>query len=128
MVCAGWVIQVGSDYAAMVTETGTVLQWEKDAMAGMEMPDGLSYPDQILYLELRMLYHQYHQKIVDRETAVREKKKMIKQYQDLKFREKMGEHWVDLIRLTECARTEYRKNPCHENAMKLIRTIEGMKP
>lgn len=119
---------MGSDCAAMVTETGTVLQWEKDAMAGMEMPDGLSYPDQILYLELRMLYHQYHQKIVDRETAVREKKKMIKQYQDLKFREKMGEHWVDLIRLTECARTEYRKNPCHENAMKLIRTIEGMKP
>lgn len=112
----------------MADETGIVFPWEKDAMACLEMPNGLSYPDQILYLELRMLYHQYHQKIVDRETAVREKKKMIKQYQDLKFREKMGEHWVDLIRLTECARTEYRKNPCHENAMKLIRTIEGMKP
>ena len=111
----------------MVTETGTVFQWEKDAMAGAEMPDGLSYPDQILYLELRMLYHQYRQKIVDRETAVREKQKMIKQYQDLKFREKMGEHWVDLIRLTELARSEYRHNPCHENAMKLVETIEGMK-
>lgn len=127
MVCAGWVIQVGSDCTAMATETGTVFQLEKDAMAGMEMPDGLSYPDQILYLELRMLYHQYRQKIVDRETAVREKKKMIKQYQDLKFREKMGEHWVDLIRLTERARSEYRHNPCHENAMKLVETIEGMK-
>ena len=127
MVCAGWVIQVGSDCTAMATETGTVFQWEKCAMAGMEMPDGLSYPDQILYLELRMLYHQYRQKIVDRETAVREKQKMIKQYQDLKFRERMGEHWVDLIRLTERARSEYRNNPCHENAMKLVKTIEGMK-
>ena len=112
----------------MADETGVVLPWEKDAMAGAEMPDGLSYPDQILYLGLRMLYRQYYQKIIDRETAVREKKKMIKKYQGLKFREEMGDHWVEIIRLTECARTEYRKNPCHENAMKLIETIEGRKP
>ena len=112
----------------MNAETGLVLPYEKDAMAGQEMPDGLSYPDQILYLGLRMLYRQYYQKGIDRETAVREKKKMIKKYQDLKFREKMGDHWVEIIRLTECARAEYRKNPCHENAMKLIEIIEGRKP
>ena len=111
----------------MADETGVVLQWEKDAMSGAEMPDGLSYPDQILYLGLRMLYRQYYQKIIDRETAVLEKKKMIKQYQGLKFREEMGDHWVEIIRLTECARTEYRKNPCHENAMRLINIIEGKK-
>ena len=58
----------------MADETGIVLPWEKDAMAGLEMPDGLSYPDQILYLELRMLYHQYYQKIIGRETATKEKK------------------------------------------------------
>lgn len=50
----------------MAEETGIVLPWEKDAMAGLEMPDGLSYPDQILYLELRILYHQYFQKVIDR--------------------------------------------------------------
>ncbi len=112
----------------MNAETGLVLPYENDAMAGQEMPDGLSYPDQILYLGLRMLYRQYYQKAINRDTAVREKKKMIKQYQDLKFREKMGDHWVEIIRLTECARSEYRKNPCHENAMKLIEIIEGRKP
>ena len=111
----------------MADETGVVLPWEKNAMAGLEMPDGLSYPDQILYLGLRMLYRQYHQKIIDRETAVKEKKKMIEQYKDLKFREKMGDHWVEIIRLTELATSEYRKNPCHENAMKLIRILEGRK-
>ena len=58
----------------MADETGIVLPWEKDAMAGLEMPGGLSYPDQILYLELRMLYHQYYQKVIDRETATKEKK------------------------------------------------------
>ena len=113
--------------AMMANETGIVLQWEKDAMAGLEMPDGLSYPDQVLYLELRLLYRQYYQKVIDRETAVHEKKKMIEQYKDLKFREKMGDHWVEIIRLTELATSEYRKNPCHENAMKLIRILEGRK-
>lgn len=111
----------------MADETGIVLPYEKDAMAGSEMPDGLSYPDQVLYLELRLLYRQYYQKIIDRETAVKEKKKMIEQYKDLKFREKMGDHWVEIIRLTELATSEYRKNPCHENAMKLIRILEGRK-
>lgn len=111
----------------MADETGIVLPYENDAMAGLEMPDGLSYPDQILYLGLRMLYRQYYQKIISRETAVKEKKKMIEQYKDLKFREEMGDHWVEIIRLTELATSEYRKNPCHENAMKLIRILEGRK-
>ena len=111
----------------MADETGIVLPYEKGAMAGLEMPDGLSYPDQVLYLELRLLYRQYYQKVIDRETAVKEKKKMIEQYKDLKFREKMGDHWVEIIRLTELATSEYRKDPCHENAMKLIRILEGRK-
>ena len=111
--------------APMADETGIVLPWEKDAMAGLEMPDGLSYPDQILYLELRMLYHQYYQKIIYRETATNEKKKLLDEYRVIQFREKMGKQWVDAIRLTELARADYRKNPCHENAMKLIEIIEG---
>ena len=109
----------------MADETGIVLPWEKDAMAGLEMPDGLSYPDQILYLSLRMLYRQYYQKIIDRETATKEKKKLLDEYKVYQFREELEKQWVEIIRLTELARAEYRKNPCHENAMKLIDIIEG---
>ena len=111
----------------MADETGVVLPWEKDAMAGLEMPEGLSYPDQILYLELRMLYHQYFQKVIDRETATKEKKKLLDEYKIYQFREELEKLWVDIVRLTELARAEYRKNPCHENAMKLIDIIEGKK-
>ena len=111
----------------MADETGIVLQWEKDAMAGLEMPGGLSYPDQILYLCLRMLYHQYYQKIIDRETATKEKKKLLDEYKVYQFREELEKLWVDIVRLTELARADYRKNPCHENAMKLIDIIEGRK-
>ena len=111
----------------MADETGTVLPWEKDAMAGLEMPEGLSYPDQILYLCLRMLYRQYYQKVIDRETATKEKKKLLDEYKVYQFREELEKQWVEIIRLTELARAEYRKNPCHENAMKLIGIIEGKK-
>ena len=109
----------------MAEETGIVLPWEKDAMAGLEMPNGLSYPDQILYLSLRMLYRQYYQKIIERDTATKEKKKLLDEYKVYQFREELEKQWVEIIRLTELARAEYRKNPCHENAMKLIEIIEG---
>lgn len=111
----------------MSEETGIVLPWEKDAMAGLEMPKGLSYPDQILYLELRMLYHQYYQKVIDRDTATKEKKKLLDEYRIYKFQYELGNQCVETIRLTELARADYRKNPCHENAMKLIEIIEGKK-
>ena len=111
----------------MSEETGIVLPWEKDAMAGLEMPNGLSYPDQILYLSLRMLYRQYYQKIIERDTATNEKKKLLDEYKVYQFREELEKQWVETIRLTELARAEYRKNPCHENAMKLIDIIEGKK-
>lgn len=111
----------------MADETGIVLPWEKDAMAGLEIPDGLSYPDQILYLSLRMLYRQYYQKTIDRETATKEKKKLLDEYKVYQFREELEKQWVEIIRLTELARAEYRKKPCHENAMKLIDIIEGKK-
>ena len=111
----------------MSEETGIVLPWEKDAMAGLEMPNGLSYPDQILYLSLRMLYNQYFKKVIDRETATKEKKKLLHEYKCYQYQDEMWKQLVEVIRLTELARAEYRKNPCHENAMKLIDIIEGKK-
>ena len=111
----------------MADETGTVLPWEKDAMAGLEMPDGLGYPDQIIYLCLRNLYSQYFKKIIDRETATKEKKKLLHEYKCYQYQDKMGKECVEVIRLTVLAIADYRKNTCHENAMKLIDIIEGKK-
>lgn len=89
------------------------------------MPDGLPYPDQILYLSLRMLYDQYKKGIVGRDMAAREKRKLLAEHECLKYRERMGEHWVELIKRTDIARCEYRKNRTLENADKLIRAIDG---
>ena len=61
--------------------TGVTFPYEQQAMNGAEMPEKLEYPDQILYLSLRMLYAQLKQGIVDRPTAVREKKKLMQEYE-----------------------------------------------
>ena len=109
----------------MADETGIVLPWEKDAMTGLEIPDGLSYPDQILYMELRMLYRQYFQKVIDRKTATKEKKKLLDEYRRCQYREEMGNRWVEIIRLTDLARCDYKKNRTLENADRLVEIIEG---
>ena len=103
------------------------LPYEKIAMAGGEMPKCLEYPDQILFLELRLLYDSYKRKLIDRDTATREKVELLRTYEAHKIVDRMGKEWVDQIKRTELARADYRKNPCHENAMKLIEIIEGRK-
>lgn len=103
------------------------LPYEKISMAGGEMPKGLEYPDQILFLELRLLYDSYKRKMIDRETATREKVELLRTYEAHKIVDKMGKEWVDQIKRTELARAAYRKDKTIENADKLVACVEGGK-
>ena len=100
------------------------LPYEKIAMAGGEMPEGMEYPDQILFLELRLLYESYKRKMIDRETATREKIELLRTYEAHKIVDKMGKEWVDQIKRTELARAEYRKNNPIENAETRLAWVE----
>lgn len=101
------------------------LPYEKIAMAGGEMPQGLEYPDQILFLELRLLYDSYKRKIIDRETATREKVELLRIHEAHKIVDGCGKEWVEQIKRTERARAEYRKNKTLENADILVACVEG---
>lgn len=103
------------------------LPYEKIAMAGGKMPKGLEYPDQILFLELRLLYDSYKRKLIDREYATREKVELLRIYEAHKIVDRMAKELVDQIKLTELARATYRKEKTIENADKLIACIEGKK-
>lgn len=103
----------------------TELPYERIAMVGGEMPTGMEYPDQILFLELRLLYDSYKRKIIDRDTATREKVQLLRTYEAHKIVDKMGKEWVDQIKRTELARAEYRKNKTIENADKMLACVEG---
>jgi hypothetical protein len=101
------------------------LPYEKNAMAGGEMLKGLEYPDQILFLELRLLYDSYKRKLIDRETATQEKVELLRTYEAHKIVDKMGKEWVDQIKRTELARAAYRKDKTIENADQLLSCVEG---
>jgi hypothetical protein len=103
------------------------LPYEKTTMAGGEMPKGLDYPDQILFLELRLLYDSYKRNLIDRDKATQEKVELLRTYEAHKIVDKMGKEWVDQIKRTELARAEYRKNKTIENADKLLACVEGVK-
>ena len=104
------------------------LPYEKIAMAGGEMPEGLEYPDQILFLGLRLLYDSYRRKMIDRDKATQEKVELLRTYEAHRIVDRMGKEWVDQIKRTELARAEYRKDKTIENADKLLACVEGGKP
>ena len=104
------------------------LPYEKIAMSGGEMPKELEYPDQILFLELRLLYDSYKKQLIDREAATREKVELLRTYEAHKIVDRMGKEWVDQIKRTELARAAYRKDKTIENADKLLACLEGGKP
>lgn len=101
------------------------LPYEKIAMSGGDMPKDLEYPDQILFLELRLLYDSYKRKLIDRDTATQEKVELLRTYEAHKIVDRMGKELVDQIRRTELARAEYRKEKTIENADKLLACVEG---
>lgn len=103
------------------------LPYERIAMAGGEMPKGLEYPDQILFLELRLLYDSYKRKLIDRDTATREKVELLRTHEAHKIVDGCGKEWVDQIKRTELARAAYRKDKTIENADKLLACVEGGK-
>ena len=101
------------------------LPYEKIAMAGGAMPEGLEYPDQILFLELRLLYDSYKRQLIDREQATLEKVELLRVYEAHKIVDSCGNEWVDQIKRTELARAAYRKEKTIENADKLLACVEG---
>ena len=101
-------------------------EYERQAMAGEEMPDGLRFAGQHYYLALRMLYKQFKDGVIDRETASREKRRLLHTYEYDLMWEEIADGFIKQRNNSEIARAEYRKNPCHENAVKIIESIEGV--
>ena len=56
--------------------TGFSFPWEKAAMRGEELPDGLSLPDQMAYTALRNTYRAYYDKTISRDAAAAEKQRI----------------------------------------------------
>ena len=82
--------------------------------------------DQLMFQALANLYGRFYGKQISKEAAATEKKELLRNYEHWKFMWSMGDHWAAMLKGTEMARTEYRKNPTLENADKLLAAIDGL--
>lgn len=103
------------------------LDYELTAMHGDPMPPGLTFPDQLMFQALSLLYARYRAKTITREQASVEKKQLLREHEAFVYHWKLGDHYVEVINRTEAARTAYRKNRTIENADKLLQAIDGVK-
>lgn len=110
-----------------MAESGKLLEfpWELIAMAGGEMPDNLPYAEQLLFLGLRLLHDSYKRNLIDRETATKEKSKLITEYQANVIMDNISLVLVAQLKRSELARAEYRKNRTLENADRVVDVLEG---
>lgn len=103
------------------------LPYERIAMAGGEMPQGLQYHDQITFRSLRDLYRDYQKQTITRDVAKKEKAEIIRERDSLKFMCDLFRENVEMTKLTELVRAEYRKTRSLEAADRLCDILEGRK-
>ena len=109
---------------------GMVFEFERQAMNGDPVPQGLSQVDQLFYLQLRALYYQYRAGWITRDKGAEDKKRLFAEYRKRldseQFRDDLTNWHIALRKCIEAARAEYRKNPCEETAKKLSLAIDGI--
>ncbi len=107
--------------------TGVTFPWERQAMDGAELPDGLGCAEKVLYLGLRSLYFQVRNKFISRETAIFEKRKLLDDYRINKSNEELFDQNVELWHRISAAVVEYTNAPSIEAADKLLEIMYGVK-
>lgn len=111
------------------TGTGVVLEFEKAAMKGEPMPDGLSLMDQAMFQALAALYARYRRGELDRRQASAEKGKLLYEYEKqcrvAKFYADLAAWHTELRTRIEASASAYRKERTLENADALSATING---
>jgi hypothetical protein len=112
----------------MATETKMQeLPYERIAMTGGEMPQGLKYHDQLTFQKLRNLYYAYKQQIVTKEVATKEKAEILQERDRMKFMCDLFEENVEMTKKTELVIADFRKTKDIKYAEHLCDILEGRK-
>ena len=100
--------------------TMTEFTFEREAMKGKPLPQGLDIADSCLYVALKNLYAMYQNKLISRKDATEEKRRLVYNWTTdkakLDFLNRDSETLRDKI---GSASEDYKHNPCVETADKL---------
>ena len=107
---------VGETWKSTMTE----FTFEREAMQGNPLPQGLDIADSCLYVALKNLYAMYQNKLISRKDATEEKRRLVYNWTTdkakIEFLNRESETLRDKI---GAASEDYKNNPCIETAEKL---------
>ena len=94
--------------------------FERQAMEGKHLPQGLDIADSCLYIALKNLYAMYRRELISRKDATEEKRRLVYNWTTDKSKiEFLNRDSETLGARIGVASDEYKNNPCVENADKL---------
>ena len=100
--------------------TMTEFTFEREAMQGKPLPQGLDIADSCLYVALKNLYAMYQNKLISRKDATEEKRRLVYNWTTDKAKlEFLNRDSESLKNKIAAASEEYKNNPCVETADKL---------
>lgn len=106
------------------------LPYERQAMKGEPMPDGLELADQLCYQALSALYKRFYSGRITREQGEHDarliRRKRNENIKSFEFGERCRSHAVILWANIEQSANAYQKDRTLENADKLIEAIYGV--
>jgi hypothetical protein len=106
------------------------LPYERAALNGEPMPDGLTLEDQLCFQALALLYRRYRAGSVSKNVGAEEAWKIRSSCQvrkeALAFERKCNSHSVRLWKAVEGAANAYQKERTLENADRMIEAIYGV--
>ena len=107
---------VGETWKSTMTE----FTFEREAMQGNPLPQGLDIADSCLYVALKNLYAMYQNKLISRKDATEEKRRLVYNWTTDKAKlEFLNRDSESLKNKIAAASEEYKNNPCVETADKL---------
>lgn len=113
-----------------MTEEKSTFSWERAALYGHPMPEGLGLEEQMAYTSLRNTVHAFRAGRLSEEQAAHEKRLLVAEYQaraeKREFENQITAYHVRLIRAAEGAKTACMKNPTPENVRRLVRVMDGI--
>lgn len=105
----------------------TEFPFEKDAMNGRPLPQGLDIADSFLYVALKNLYAMYRNKLIIRKDATEEKRRLIYNWATDKSKIEFLDRSSDSLKIKiGAASDEYKNNPSIENADKLYAALYNL--
>lgn len=103
------------------------LAFERDAMRGKPLPQGLDIADSCLYVALKNLYAMYHNRLISRKDATEEKRRLIYNWTTDKSKIEFLNRDSESLKIKIGASSEnYKNNPCIETADKLYAAIYNL--